>query len=284
MTRLHQLVPIPACLFFGAAMLVLGCDESLDPFENERGDRFAVHGYLDTSVDTQIVRVEAFRPAILSPEPDLSDLIVTTQVEPQGEVVQWTPDSVELLNGSEVTVFTASFRPIPGATYHLNVHRPGREGTRAVTHVPTQPGFVVADPVNLIQTVFLSDLPRTPDLLAVKYDVIVPEDNEKQSVQVVYQDDSSQSNLSGRVDVRLQIDQAIVEGRLFRSDTDDPLTLERIGLVVRLPSKEFERGGSDNVTAGEGFFGSVAEFDLAWVLETNVVLEMGFEDGQQTGK
>lgn len=266
------------------SLLLAGCDESLDPFENEEGDRFAVYGYLDTAADSQVMRVEELRPAILSEEIDLSDLIVTTRVEPGGDVVQWTPDSIELVDGSEAAVFTAPFRPVAGERYTLNVHRAGRPGTRAETRIPSEPGLVVADPFNQVQTVFLSDLPRSPESVAVKYDVILPEDNERQSVQIVYQGFSGATSSSRRLDVRLKIDQTIVEGELFRSDSDDPLTLEQIGLVVRLPSEEFETPGARHIIDGEGFFGSVAEFDLPWVLSSDVVTDIGFTDGQQSGK
>ncbi|NNF03095.1 MAG: hypothetical protein HKN17_01405 [Rhodothermales bacterium] len=84
--------------------------------------------------------------------------------------------------------------------------------------------------------------------------------------------------------MRLATDRFIVQGRLLRDDNDAPLTLAQVGLVVRLPSQEFERNaGSGNISNGEGFFGSVARFEYSWQLSEQVVREIGYEDGQQGG-
>lgn len=261
-----------------------GCDNTIEPLDDSKGDQFAVQGYLDMARDVQQIRVEGLRSSILGDPVDLSDVVVTTRDHTTGEVVTWDRQTVEIENGSAVTIYSAEFVPETGHRYTLDVSRPGRDGTVATTQVPPQPGLTVTEPVNLVQTVFLNDLPRSPDLLAMQYGVVVPESNRFENVEVVYEQEGMSSNVRNRLDVRLGIDRFIVLGRLSREDGDAPLRLAEVGLLVRLPSQEFERNaGSGNISNGEGFFGSVARFEYSWLLSGDVVRDIGYEDGQQGG-
>ncbi|NNF04537.1 MAG: DUF4249 family protein [Rhodothermales bacterium] len=260
-----------------------GCDNTIDPLDDVDGDQFAVQGYLDMEENVQRIRVEGLRSSILGESVDLTGVVVTSRDHVTGEVIMWDRETVQIDGDGTVDIYSAEFRPEPGHRYTLDVARPGRQGTVATTMVPPQPGLTVTEPVNLIQTVFLTDLPRSPDFMAMKYEVLVPENNEFETVEIVYEQEGT-STVRNRLDVRLATDRFIVQGRLFRDDNDAPLTLAQVGLVVRLPSQEFERNaGSGNISNGEGFFGSVARFEYSWQLSEQVVREIGYEDGQQGG-
>jgi hypothetical protein len=208
---------------------------------------------------------------------------VTTTDESSGDVVEWNRQVITLDDGSKATIFSAAFRPLPGRTYRMKIHRPGRAGTQARTRIPAAPGLTVTEPINQIQSVFLNDLLYAPDQISMKYEVVVPEDQAERSIEIIYANDKSVTKPSGRVDVRLLTDRFIVQSRLLRDEDDPPLTLKRLGLVVRLPSEDFEKSSGtrdDNIVNGEGFFGSVAQFELNWTLAEDVVLSLGYENGQ----
>ena len=78
-----------------AAVVLIACGNTIDPFVDSDAHAFAVFGYLDMASDTQQVRVTRIRPPdAADPETDSPD-VVSVNLD-TGETVAWTDSLVTL--------------------------------------------------------------------------------------------------------------------------------------------------------------------------------------------
>lgn len=137
---------LPLIMVF--ALLVTGCDESLDPLlENDRYF-FSVNGYLDVSADTQWVRVMPVRESI-NPPTDLPVPSVTLEHVESGETVAMNDSLFHYADGRVVLNYWTTMDILPENTYQLTVEGADGKTSYAETTLPedyplpffTQPEF-----------------------------------------------------------------------------------------------------------------------------------------------
>lgn len=276
----------PGVALFLLATIVAGCEDSVNPFiEDDR--YYSVYGYLDTASDEQFLRVVSLRTSFAA-EGDLEfDARVFTTERESGQMVEWTDSLVTFSDNSVGHVYKGAFRPIPGRTYDLTVERSDGVRTTASTTIPLRSDVQVdrATPFNpTTQQVTWNDVDFKPFRVEVWYRFVgaTPSSPFLEAV-VVYPDIGQRLGnlLEGnrwRVVVTLAGDKEDVTDYLGLSDDARP---QLLGIGMRLtmsddqwrpPDGVFDRevlsqpGTFSNVANGFGFFGSVNQYTVEWVL------------------
>lgn len=270
-----------------AVLVLAGCDDSVNPFVEE--DRFfSVYGYLDTASDEQFVRVIPLRTDIAFTDAPIDARVFTTERE-SGLTTEWQDSLVTFSDGSTGHVFHAGFRPIPGWTYDLVVERSDGIQSRASTTIPVRTDVEISAPVLgsqgfAAQRVTWSDIDFKPFRVEVWYRFLGARPSDPFQEAIVVYDDlaqrigSAQPGGLWQVLVSLSGDKEDVTDYLGISNDARP---QLLGIGMRLtmsnstwrpPGGVFDRevlvqpGTFSNVENGFGFFGSVNQYTVEWVL------------------
>jgi len=261
-----------------------GCDNTVEPIADTSGDAFAVFGFLDMRSDHQVIRVESLRPTILASGTSLVGVSVTTSNELTGQRVVWTDSAGVDEDGLPVTLFTASFRPEPGARYRLEVRGDGDAATTATTQIPEAPTFytdpAVGDESSLSQRVYMQNLPGPPQGLSMNYTVVDIGQEIPVTIPVSYGDSGSSTSSGWALDVLLFSDRFVVMRGLNRDIGDQGIALRNLRLAVQVPSAEWNAPPESNIHRGHGFFGSVGYYTYQWRLDSQSVGVIGWLDEQ----
>lgn len=261
-------------------VMVGGCSTDLEPFAESEA-YYTIAGYLDTGVDTQILRVVPIRGALERPVDSVDErpTVSTTRLD-DGVRTVWRDSVVTLDDGSAGLVYVARFDPLPGNRYRLEV-----TGERGTTHaevlVPT--------------TAFDSSTVRTSQFPSlIDYPIFWPGIRDVIATDVFYQ-----FSAGARVYRKWVLYQGDDRGKL-ESDTwrfivrfirDREVMTEVSGssgelalscMVVRLgvtspgwqpppggvfdPALHIQPGVFSNVADGLGWFGAVTRVSVAWPL------------------
>ncbi len=267
----------------------VGCDNTVDPFiESDR--YFTIFGYLDTATDTQYVRVVPFRTEIGGTAGDTLDVRVTATDLENDVVYEWRDSVITYSDGSVGHVFYAPFRPIPQHTYRFSVEKPDGSASWAETVVPpaeeveVTPPAAFADPP-LTQTVTWRDIEVEPFRVEVWYRFSEYPPNEPfTDLVVTYDEIGGQVNETDwRVQVKLTEDLEEIKPMLRPGS---PLMGVGMRLTMsddawRPPGGVFNRevlvqpGTFSNVEHGFGYFGSVNQYTVEWVLDPATVEKLG---------
>lgn len=272
-----------------ASLLTLGvtagCDNSVEPFiESDR--YFTIFGYLDTAADTQFVRVTPFRRDIGgSGDPQIDAMVTSTELE-SGVVQEWRDSVITFDDGSIGHVFYAQFRPLPGRTYRFDVQSSDGNAAWAETIVPpvedvevTLPPAFATPPLSHLVT--WRDIEAAPFRVEVwyRFSEFPPTEPFKEFV-VTYDDIGSRVNETDW-QVRVNLSRDIEEIRP-RLRPGSPL----LGVGMRLtmsddawrppggtfnPDILVQPGTFSNVEHGFGFFGSVNQYTVEWVLDPELL-------------
>lgn len=269
---------------FLAALLLGGCENSVDPFlETDR--YYTIFGYLDTGSDTQYIRVIPFRKDLEGEKPIPLDAEVTALDIEAGIEYEWRDSIITFNDGSVGHVFVSDFRPIPGHRYRFQVERGDGALTWAETVVPIAENAVVTQPAAfsqgpITQLVTWENIDVEPFRVEVWYRFSeFPHSTPFTEFVVTYKDIGSKVDDGWTVQVHLSEDTEEIKPNLRPGS---PL----LGVGMRLTmSDDFWRppggifdeevlvqpGTFSNVQHGFGFLGAVNQYTVEWVLDERTV-------------
>lgn len=287
-----------ACLLAGLLVGTLGCEEDVDPFvESDRS--FTVYGYLDPGEATQYLRVIPLLQVLAEdgPRAPLNATVTTTELE-RGVTTTWRDSIMTFSDGSMGHVFYGNFRPVPGRTYRLEVIPPnGRPATVATTKLPLQPVARFGDLVqgsgfdsgqiiySAIQPIIWENIDFAPFRVEMWYRFAnVPVSRPfLEMVQTYGAEDLGRAVDNGwRIDARLSRDgEQLGAGGLTMLGVGMRITLAddtwRPPGGVFDPEILVQPGTFSNVENGFGFFGSVNQYTVEWLLDQDVVENLGYQ-------
>jgi hypothetical protein len=273
-----------------------GCDETFSPFvEQER--YFTIFGYLDTASDEQMVRVMPLRTNFAARGDEPLDVEVRTTTVETGDVTVWRDSVVAFDDGSYGHVFIGDLQPIPEWTYVLEVERPDGKTSSARTTVPPAtdvqilPPFVGAD--GAVQSIQWSDIPIQPFRVEVWYRFLTNPSRPFDQARLVYgfEDDKIGDPIGDdgwEVMVTLSADR---EDALKFAGLPDDAEPYLVGIGMRLtmtddawrppdgifdPNVIVQPGTFSNVDKGFGFFGSVNQYTVEWLVPEDALETMGY--------
>ncbi len=269
----------------GVVLLVLAfsaCENTVDPFiETDR--YYTIFGYLDTGQDRQFVRVVPLRKQIDAEDGEPLDAVVTATDLDGGHEYAWRDSIIVYGDGSTGHVFVSDFRPVPGRMYRFEVERADGAVTWAQTLVPEAEIAEVIPPAQfgtgpITQVVNWEGIDVTPFRVEVwyRFSEFPPTTPFKEFI-VTYTGDSIGRKIPEGWQVAVKLSE----------DTEEikPLVREGsplLGIGMRLtmsddwwrpPGGVFDEevlvqpGTFSNVQQGFGFFGSVNQYTVEWVLD-----------------
>jgi len=279
-----------AWIGWGSALALVvslaACDNTVSPLNDDPERFFAVHGFLDMAADTQFVRVEALRSTILNQSLPTLDATVTSNEEASGTTSTWRDSLITLNDGTRGHLFFGLFRPVAGATYHLDVRRDDGKTTRATTRIPPVPALRPDAPQGsagfLFQPVTLARIDQPVQDAEVRYRVTSLLTGTTNTLSFSYGSPGKTNTEGWGIDIFLARDgRNILRKFRFDNPADTTLALRDVSLTFGLPSDEWQTPDtSPNIENGVGFFGSVGRYAVAWHLDSTVVETLGFEDRQ----
>ena len=263
-------------------LMAAGCENALDPFADDRSaNPFFVHGFLDTSADTQFIRVEPIRRSYDPDAGPLAASVRTTEVE-SGVVMMWDDSLIVNRDGSDAHLFFARFAPTPGRTYVLDVMRDDGATTSSRVDVPARPLLDVAPAVvqsgSVFQEVAWSGLARAPIAAEVVYEV----SESASSVPDRFSFDYA-GTLEGQtwtVLARLTADREQIAALIGEPAGSTMTGLHGIQMSVTVLSDEWFSPEEDHVDNGAGFLGAVGRFSETWVLPDDILRRLRYVDRQ----
>ncbi len=281
-----------------AALFATGCEDEVNPFIDE--DRFySVFGFLDTATDTQYLRVVPLRKEFADTgAADIDARVFATERE-TGRTFEWRDSVITFSDGSIGHVFLGDFRPVPGWTYDLAVER--SDGVRAEAHttIPIRSNVNVEEPVFsgpeiAFQRVTWSEIDARPFRVELWYRVAGTSPREPfRDAVVIYPDEGTRlgqplGNEEWQIVVSLTADREKVNELLGASSDASP-QLFGVGMRLTMSDEQWrppdgvfdeevlvQPGTFSNVSGGFGFFGSVNQFTVEWVLSPETTERMGY--------
>lgn len=282
-TRPHRSNSYVRCLLALLFLLFLGaCSDAFDPLTEAETDFFAVFGFLDTSADTQFVRVSPLR-AVLNEQSTGDGISVVSTVLSSGEQVVWHDSLVQLTNGQTGLLYYAEKMTLQDdEIYRLDVRGPGEQVTRAFTRTPAFFPLQVSPPVrsatSFTQIVTWEGLQTRPAQARLSYRIQRPNAAAPDTLIVPYQDPGRPAEEGWSFSISLSQDRLALLEMLERSPDDNSVVLLDIHLEIEQRSEEWQRINQPplNITQGFGFFGAVARHGQTWTLEPSVATQVGF--------
>ena len=268
------------------------CEENVDPFIDE-ARYFTLYGALDMNADSQFVRVTPIRQVVDFDEGDPIDATVTTFDLTDGSTLVWKDSLFTFDDGSQGHIFIAPLRIQPGHTYRMEVERSDGIITSAETTVPQRPRAVVGT-VNdtgglfLTQTVHWLGVADDPFNVETFYRFQTAPGSPFTDVPVEYPTDNQAADLSNgwQFVVDLSGDKEKVVEVVPQPDR---LTFLGIGMGITVLDDQFDPPGGrfdpevlvqpgvfSNVENGFGFVGAMGRFTTEWILEDDVVRNLGY--------
>jgi len=285
--------------FIAVAIFATGCEDQVNPFIDE--DRFfSVFGFLDTATDTQYLRVVALRKEFADTGAAEIDARVFTTERETGRTVEWRDSVITFRDASVGHVFLGDFRPVPGWTYDLVVERSDGIRTEAHTTIPVRTDVDVEAPVFsgpqiAFQRVTWSDIDAPPFRVELWYRVAGTSPREPfRDAVIVYPDEGTRlgqplADEKWQVVVSLSADREKVNEVLGASSSASP-QLFGVGMRLTMSDEQWrppdgifdeevlvQPGTFSNVERGFGFFGSVNQFTVEWVLSPEATERTGFK-------
>ncbi|MEX2600247.1 MAG: hypothetical protein WD355_01285 [Balneolaceae bacterium] len=133
----RQIVPGILLLLLPYLLSLSGCNETFEPWiENDRY-HFSIYGYLDSSADTQWVRVMPVREDfLLDPEQPIDATVTLEHIE-TGETVVMSDSLFEYAHGAYAWNFWTTMDLEPEQTYRIRAERSDGEYSQAQTTLPS---------------------------------------------------------------------------------------------------------------------------------------------------
>jgi len=280
----HNISTVAFCWLL-SSMLLSGCDNTISPLTDDADKIFAIHGFLDSDSNTQTVRISALSATVLDLDPSLLEISVQSVDVQTLEVTAWSDSLVSLSDGSVAHLFSGKFSPLIDHTYELQVWRKGELAAKATTTIPGPPPFFTSAPagdtLQFTQVIFIEGLNAPPLNVEMRYEVSRPDENEYTTIFIQYVSDGRQKVTGWEFDAYLKRDQRTVLGKIGWPFDGPAVELKSVGALVSIPSLEWDRIDDPvNLLNALGFFGSLAQFELLWTLDSSAVGVMGFVDKQ----
>ncbi|MEX0894538.1 MAG: hypothetical protein WDZ36_02175 [Balneolaceae bacterium] len=169
-----KLFPIHLVFFLSFLLFSASCDQVFEPWQENDQYEFSIFGYLDSTQDTQWVRVMPVREDLFL-EHDPLEATVTLEHLQSGETVIMNDSLVSFFHDRYAWNFWTTMEIEPEQTYRLRVERP--DGTYSQGRVTLPPAFpaplVIIEytrtnsPVPSAATVFLEGVSRLADVRTV---------------------------------------------------------------------------------------------------------------------
>jgi hypothetical protein len=122
-------------LFLIAFLLVIGCDQTFEPLQENDKYHFSIFGYLDVSADTQWVRVSPARQQLNLP-PEVPEMRVTLEHLESGETVVMNDSLFSRTSGFNYINFYTNMDIEPGETYKVKAERPDGRSSNVTISTP----------------------------------------------------------------------------------------------------------------------------------------------------
>lgn len=164
--RKQSLLSIVGILLFSLFVIIPGCNQPFDPFQENDRYLFSLFGYLDASADTQWVRVMPVRKTIFL-EPKPIDVVVTLEhVMDGGKTVVLNDSLFHYGSGAYAWNFWTTMNLEPTQSYILKATRSDGEYSSATVTLPNdfpQP-YIETDPDRQLEYVYISGIENLADV------------------------------------------------------------------------------------------------------------------------
>lgn len=137
-------------IFTGLLLIISGCGDSFQPFQENDQYYFSIFGYLDASADTQWVRVTPARQEYNMPQ-EIPDMLVTLQHIESGKSVIMNDSLFVSGEGFTILNFWTTMDMEPEQTYRLKAEYPS--GNTSMVMITTPEDF--STPIALEQTSYV---------------------------------------------------------------------------------------------------------------------------------
>lgn len=283
-------------------LLLFGsCEETVDPFVGEARP-FTIWGYLESTADTQKVRVFTIEERIGVDRSGPIDATVSSVDLDTGERRVWRDSLVTFGEDHHGHVFWSAFRPVPGHRYRLEVAR--SDGATSHAEVTVPPLVEVEVPEEIRTFAFPVMIRGTaPNLvrLGVTYESVAvypqnpwPIGTPRPEpivfpVTVPYEQKARRTEGGWTLDVNMREDFAVVADEFLRQCLPQEVALRRMEFHFlaadeswRPPGGDFdpdvisEPGTFNNVENGWGYFGAGQKVSVRWIPPTNIQSLAGF--------
>ncbi len=262
--------PHPILLSVAFLLLVVGCDPTVDTFE-ENDRHYSLFGFLNATADTQFVRVEPLRDSMLTRAPATLDATVQLTNLATQDSHPLRDSLFQYLDRATAHNFYTTEDIELGTTYRLTVRTPSGEASRALIDIPDAvPNPSVHIPVfrDAISELNCDDPHRTSPnaVLSFRGDIRIV------GVKVLY--DVGPIRTFGHLADTLHIGTDVVQARIPYVDDlcqmSDPQVPEQIKVIVAAGSSQWPKflalddsvplipGTTSNVDGGVGFVGGIA--------------------------
>lgn len=267
------------CIIVACLGLLWGCSTAIDPFSENAGQVFAVHGFLTMVEPVQKLRVERLRKSVLDAAEPMDGVVVRTLHENSGQQTVWTVSTDQPEDGNGV-IFEATFTPDLG-TYRLEVlDDNGRVSLTARTTLAGAPryayGAALVNGLDVSIPISLKGVTMQPELIALGYTVRPVDVDDLESLIVTYGKAGSASGDDWEFRAFLTVDRRSLLRRFNRNPDVDRLFLASMTLRTRVQSAEFLQPSGVNIEGGYGFFGSVSQHDQSIRFTNETLRDAGF--------
>lgn len=244
-----------------------GCDPTVETFEENELD-YSIFGYLDSSADTQFVRVEPLRDGMLTQAPETLDVEGTLRNLDTDHTVALQDSLFRYQDGATAHNLYTSFPIEPSTTYRLRVQGVGEAESHVDATVPDSfPEPSVVSPAERI-----SNLECRNPYQASPYAVVeIREIDRLVSVQALYYLDGMRSigYLADTVQTATGAIRAQIDYLNDLCEMPEPGIPEKIEVMVAAGSPswpdflrmdrptEMLPGVASNVEGGVGFLGGI---------------------------
>lgn len=289
-------------LVVGLALLVAGCETSVDPIVGSE-KAFSLYGVLQPRSDTQWVRVYAVKEQLEPTPPEsLAAAVTSTNLE-RGRERSWRDSLIREDDGRFAHVFWTPTRVDYGRTYQIQVTGEGEQTAQVTVPVPERAALALEEPqaetAPIIAPVRITrSVPRLINVEVeyyVQYDLpenVAGRDDPAIRLSVSYKDVPRPVEEGWIVPIDLSDDYRTLRDQLVDLDLWNPevgivmrnmtLRLEVVNEAWDPPGGEFdpnvlvEPGAMSNVEGGFGFVGAGYPLRKRWRPDIEVLERAGW--------
>lgn len=260
-----------------SAVLLVGCEESFDPFEDAEA-RFSIQGYLDVSADTQYVRVSELQQSAFA-DPEVNATITLDDLN-QGTSVTLRDSVFTYENGARLHNFWTAAPIAASTSYRITATAPDGASASATFRTPNEipapeleSGISLAsspDNPPMSQALTIFEVDKVADL-QIRYELANP----NTTLQLSYTDQLTRAP-NGRLTLAFNAYADVQEALTGSVGTVCP-GLRRAEIVLATTTSEWPdfqlfdieelvlpSSETNNVEGGLGFVGGILTLGTEW--------------------